>query len=234
MTTQKPTKQEIHAYLRERILVLDLAPGARLREERLAAHFGVSRSPIRQVLDRLEFEGLVDQVPGAGARVSHLDPKELRDVWTLRLRLAAVVTDFIRLPASPEILDEVEAMRTDLRGIRSTRDLHALGGLYNRYHEAMLTMISNKALARTIDLLYVQSARVWMQFLPEMDLDREINAMDEELRDTLDALHGSSASQLGAVREDHLERLLQRFNNQMTSFPMIPPASPSRTTQGAT
>lgn len=224
MTTQKPTKQEIHAYLRERILVLDLPPGARLREERLADHFGVSRSPIRQVLDRLEFEGLVDQVPGAGARVSHLDPKEIRDVWTVRLRLASIVSDFIRLPAAPEILDEVTTMRADLKGIRSSRDLHALGSLYTRYHEAMLTMIDNKALARTMDLLYVQSARVWMQFLPEMDFDREIDAMDEELRETIEALHGQSAAHLASVREDHLNRLLERFNNQMTSFPMIPPA----------
>lgn len=224
MSDQKPTKHEIHAYLREQIILLDLPAGSRLREERLAEHFGVSRSPIRQVLDHLEFEGLVDQSPGAGARVSHLDAKELRDVWTLRVRLAAIVQDFLRLPAEREVVQEVADMRSELAKIRETRDLRALGALYNRYHEAMLTVITNKPLARTIDLLYVQTARVWMQFLPEMDLDHEIDEMDEELRETIAALNDSSASELGKLRKNHLDRLLQRFNNQLTGFPLIPPA----------
>lgn len=224
MSDQKPTKHEIHAYLREQIILLDLPAGSRLREERLAEHFGVSRSPIRQVLDHLEFEGLVDQSPGAGARVSHLDAKELRDVWTLRVRLAAIVQDFLRLPAEREVVQEVADMRSELAKIRETRDLRALGALYNRYHEAMLTVITNKPLARTIDLLYVQTARVWMQFLPEMDLDNEIDEMDEELRETIAALNDSSASELGKLRKNHLDRLLQRFNNQLTGFPLIPPA----------
>ncbi len=218
----KPGIDDIHAYLRERIVLLDLPPGARLREERLADHFGVSRTPIRQVLHRLEFEGLVEQVPGAGARVSSLDPKALRDVWAVRLKLAELVGDFVRLPASDEILERVQQIRTGLDEIKESREIRALGELYNRYHEAMLAVVNNAALVRIHDLLYVQTARVWMQFLPEMDLALEIDVMIEEVGQTLEALKGSSGKRLVEIRSEHMRRLLRRFNEHVTSIPAIP------------
>jgi DNA-binding GntR family transcriptional regulator len=231
--TTRPTKEEIHADLREQILLLDLPAGARLREEKLAEHFGVSRGPIREVLGRLEFEGLVEQVPGAGARVSHLDTKALRDVWAVRLRLAELVGDFVRLPASATVIEKVEHLRTGLEQVSQSRDMRALGALYNRYHESMLAVVDNAALARIQDLLYVQTARVWMQFLPEMDLDKEIAVMEEEVVQTLEALRGDSGEVLAGIRVDHMNRLLSRFNLRMTTFPRFP-ARADATDRGGT
>lgn len=218
----RATKQEIHDYLREQILLLDLPPGARLREERLAEHFGVSRTPVRQVLDRLEFEGLVEITTGAGARVSHLDPKALRDIWAIRLRVAELVGDFVRLPAPAETIEKLKAMRAQLDEIRETREIRALGAQYNRFHEAMLSLVANQALVRIHDLLYVQTARVWMQFLPEMDLDREIDVMAEELDQVIEAVSESSGAALAGVRSDHMSRLLKRFNEHVTNVPGVP------------
>ncbi|HEX6222736.1 MAG TPA: GntR family transcriptional regulator [Acidimicrobiia bacterium] len=218
----KPSRHEIHSYLREQILLLDLAPGERLREEHLADHFGVSRTPIRQVLDRLEFEGLVEQGEGRGARVSALDPKELRDVWAMRLRLAEIVVDFLRMPKDDQIIDRLESIRTQLGEVKETRDIRALGALYNRYHETMLTLIGNHAMVQIHDLLYVQTARVWMQFLPEMDIAREIDVMAEEVGETMAAIAEGSIQRVAQVRLEHMRRLLNRFNQQMTAFPAVP------------
>lgn len=220
--SDKPTKDEIHAELRERILLLDLPAGARLREERLAAHFGVSRTPIRQVLDRLEFEGLVTQGDRGGARVSQLDSKSLRDIWAVRLRLADIVGDFARLPADPSLIDRLRQLRADLDEVGRRRDLGELGRLYNRFHELMLQTYDNAALVQIQDLLYVQTARVWMQFLPEMDLGREIDVMAEEVDQTIEALAGESGAELARIRAEHMRRLLRRFNEQVTAVPAVP------------
>ena len=218
----KPSRHEIHSYLREQILLLDLAPGSRLREERLAEHFGVSRTPIRQVLDRLEFEGLVEQGDGIGARVSALDPRELRDIWAMRLRIAEIAGDFLRLPKDQELLDRLGEIRDQLVAVKQSRDTRTLGALYNRYHESMLTLVGNQAFVRIHDLLYVQTARVWMQFLPEMDLDREVDVMAEEVGETMAAIAEGSIQQVAEVRLEHMRRLLNRFNQQMTAFPAVP------------
>ncbi len=216
----KPTKAQIHRELRERIILLDLPPGARMREEHLAAEFGLSRTPIRQVLFQLEFEGLIDTVEGVGARVSTIDFKSLRDVWSVRLRLGALVSDFMRLPASEAAIASVRAIRSDLIRVRESRSVRDLGAAYNRYHEAMLSIVENQALTRIQDLLYVQTARMWMQFLPEMDLDTEIDIMAEEVEQTLEALEGDSGKRLAEIRTDHMRRLLARFNDHVTRMPL--------------
>lgn len=215
----KPTKNQIHHELRERITLLDLPPGARLREEHLAAEFGVSRTPIRQVLFQLEFEGLVESIEGAGARVSSIDFKRLRDVWAVRLKIGELVSDFVRLPASEAAVAAVRAIRVDLAQVRETRSVRDLGAAYNRYHEAMLSIVDNQALTRIHDLLYVQTARMWMQFLPEMDLDVEIDIMAEEVEQTLEALEGDSAQRLAQIRTNHMRMLLGRFNDHVTRMP---------------
>lgn len=220
--SRKPSRQEIHAALREQIILLDLPPGTRLREEQLAEQFGVSRTPIRQVLDRLEFEGLVEQGDGRGARVSTLDAKELRDIWAMRLRMAEMVGDFIRLPSGPGTIDELSEIRGRLVELKASRDTRELGALYNRYHEAMLTLVTNAALVRIYNLLYVQTARVWMQFLPEMDLDQEIEIMAEEVGETMAAVAEGSATEVAEVRADHMRRLLNRFNQYATAVPVVP------------
>lgn len=218
---QKPSRHEIHAELRERIVLLDLPPGTRLREQQLAKQFGVSRTPIRQVLDRLEFEGLIEQGDGRGARVSSIDAKELRDVWAMRLRIAEMAGDFIRQPSDDETLNQLASIRAQLADVKETRDFRTLGALYNRYHETMLTLIGNAVLARMHDLLYVQAARVWMQFLPEMDIDREIEVMAEEVDESMAALAEGSLKELASLRVEHMRRLLKRFNEHVTTFPVV-------------
>jgi len=217
----KPSRHEIHAELREQIILLDLAPGTRLREEQLAEQFGVSRTPIRQVLDRLEFEGLVDQGEGRGARVSTLDPKQLRDIWAMRLRIAEMVSEFMRLPSGSETIERLAGIRNQLAELKETRDIRELGALYNRYHETMLALVANAALARIHDLLYVQTARVWMQFLPEMDIDKEIDVMAEEVGETMASLAEGAIGEVASVRADHMRRLLNRFNQHVTTFPVV-------------
>lgn len=211
----RPTTEGIYRILRERICLLDLEPGTRLTEEALAAEFGVSRTPIRQVLDRLEHERLVDQRPGAGTTVAIVDTKEIRDVWAVRLKIAELVGDFVRLPARPEVIERLRTIRGDLEAVRASRDLRELGALYNRYHDAVLDVISNESLKRIHDQLYHQTARVWLQFLPEMDLDTEIDLMAEEVDRTIEAMQGRSGSHLAAIRAEHMRMLLDRFNQHV-------------------
>jgi len=212
----KPSNEDIHSTLREEILLLDLKPGTQLREEHLAKRFGVSRTPIRQVLARLEFERMVEQVPGTGARVSSIDTKTLRDVWAVRLKMALLVGEFVRPPAPPDVIETVNGIRRDLEQIRQSRDIRSLGALYNRFHEAMLQVIDNETLARIHDLLYIQTARVWMQFVPEMNMDVEISMITEEIDQTLEALSGDSGAWFAEIRAKHLQMVLDRFNQHVT------------------
>jgi type IV pilus biogenesis protein CpaD/CtpE len=80
----------------------------------------------------------------------------------------------------------------------------------------MLAVISNETLRRIHDQLYHQTARVWMQFLAEMDIDTEIDIMAEELEQSIDALTSDSGTRLAEVRAAHMRGLLDRFNLHVT------------------
>jgi DNA-binding GntR family transcriptional regulator len=209
------TTSEIYRVLRERICLLELEPGSRLTEQALAAEFGVSRTPIRQVLDRLEHDRLVVQRLGSGTSVATIDTKEIRDVWAVRLKIAELIGDFVRLPAPAEVLDELAAIRSELVDVRRSGDVKVLGRLYNRYHEAVLEVISNETLRRIHDQLYHQTSRVWLQFLPEMDIGAEIDVTAEEVDQTLEAMRGRSGAELARVRAMHMRLLLTRFNDHV-------------------
>jgi DNA-binding GntR family transcriptional regulator len=214
-SSHKPTPAEIYHDLRERICLLDLAPGTRLTEDALAREFGVSRTPIRQVLNRLDHERLVRQRAGEGATVATVDIKELRDVWAVRLKIVEMIDEFIRVPAPPAVLDELAGIQAELEDIRTSRDLRALGALYNRYHEAVMAVFSNETLRWIHDLLYHQTTRVWLQFLPEMDLDHELDVMRDEIEQTIDAMQRPTGHALAEVRTTHMRLLLDRFNDHL-------------------
>nr|WP_274388306.1 GntR family transcriptional regulator [Salsipaludibacter albus] len=206
------TVRDIYDTMRERICLLDLEPGARLREEPLAEEFGVSRTPVRAALARLEHERLVHSSPGSGATVAIIDAKEIRDVWAVRMKIADLVADFVRLPAPPDTLAELDDIATATEAVRTSRDTRQLGVLYNRYHDAVLSVYTSRTLRRIHDQLFHLTARVWLQFLPELDLDDEIDIMLEEVQATREAMQGNSGQRLAEVRTTHMKLLLERFN----------------------
>src|SRR5687768_11444608 len=73
--------------IREAIMDGRLEPGARLKEERLAQDLGISRTPVREALQRLNTEGLVQARPNRGTFVRAYEPAELDELYELRALL---------------------------------------------------------------------------------------------------------------------------------------------------
>ncbi|MDY7100103.1 MAG: GntR family transcriptional regulator [Actinomycetota bacterium] len=208
--------------LRARIVNLELAPGARLREEALAAEFGVSRTPIRRVLDWLSHEGLVTITHGAGATVAPIDYRELREVWALRLKVVELIGDFVRLPASPEIGERLRSVLAALDEV-DIAEPRSLGPIYDSYHAVMLDIMDNGPLRRIYDQLYAQTARMFVQLLPNLDLAAEVAAVRDEVERSLAACTAGSPKALAEVRAEHMHGVLQRLN---ASFLAPMPAAP--------
>ena len=87
MDAYLPLRDVVFNTLREAILKGELKPGERLMELQLAAKLGVSRTPIREAIRKLELEGLVLMIPRKGAEVAKISEKSLRDVLEVRRSL---------------------------------------------------------------------------------------------------------------------------------------------------
>lgn len=98
----KPLREVIFNTLREAIIAGELKPGERLMEVKLAEKMGVSRTPVREAIRKLELEGLVDMLPRKGAHVAELSAKDIMDVLEVRASLDGLATGL----AAERIKDE--------------------------------------------------------------------------------------------------------------------------------
>lgn len=203
----------MYAALRRRIALLVHPPGALLSENKLAAEFGVSRTPIRKVLHALEFDGLVEIAPGVGTIVTPLDMRYLKQVYALRLKLIDLIGE---LPlaalsdADAALLEEQRQRATALQDVEP--DPQALAEVYLDFHATVLRVIANRPLREISDRYFVQTSRMWLQLLPEMDWRAEVDTLLEELNGVTQALRDRDAARVAEVRRAHFRRVLQRMN----------------------
>jgi DNA-binding GntR family transcriptional regulator len=209
--------EAIYAEIREKICLLEYPPGMALREETLAEEYGVSRTPIRTVLKRLESEELVTHTPGAGVIVTIIDLKLLRDVYKLRLKIAEFVGEMMTTRIDDSVVPQLEQILAECQNCRHEFNPTQVGRLYHDFDEIMRGLIANQPLRRIQDRLFHQTARVWLDILPELDWEDEIDIMREEIADVIDALRESDMQRVATIRRDHLLRLLQRISNYLGS-----------------
>ena len=207
----------LYEAIRDKICLLDYAPGMALREEALATEFGVSRTPIRRVLQRLEHEGLVTHNQGSGVIVTTIDLKQLKDVYELRLKLAEFVGEMMMPRLPDESLSKLDSVKSECLAIRDNFDVRAIAILYHRFNEIMLSMIANRPLRRISEQLFYQTARVWLDILPELDWHQEVDKVHEEISDVLKHLRDGNMTEAASVRRNHMAMLLQRINSYLGS-----------------
>ena len=105
----RPIRQEVHERLRDAILNVKLLPGSAVSENEIAAHLQVSRTPVREAMQRLSLEGMIQVVPQVGTFVARMNLERIREA--LFVREAVECTAMMRLPATlPQ--DELDALKT--------------------------------------------------------------------------------------------------------------------------
>ncbi|MEK9673404.1 MAG: GntR family transcriptional regulator [Rhodospirillaceae bacterium] len=142
------SQEQCYRHLKERILRLDLAPGARIGALEVAAQLGLSRTPVREALSRLEQEALVDHDPAGGYVVRRMSVREIDDLYRVReyLETEAVLEamanltdrDFGLLAA---YLDDAAAATDDVsQFLISSR----------KFYEAIIAATGNEVLQRVL------------------------------------------------------------------------------------
>jgi len=106
---------KLAATLQARVLSGELPSGARLRQEALAEEFGVSRTPVREALRKLQAHGLVELEPNRGALVRALSAREIRDAYEVRAELEGLAAELAGGRISHEQLDALHGAQRDFR-----------------------------------------------------------------------------------------------------------------------
>lgn len=212
----------IYTELRERIGLLVYPPGTALSENVLADEFGVSRTPIRRVLHRLEFDGLVTVTHGVGTIVTPIDMMYLKQVYALRRKLIDVIAELSHAHVADEDLNILDELVAQARQLRAKREPRRLGILYLRFHEAFGRAIGNQPLREVTDRLFYQTHRAWLQLLPEMDWGQEVDAVVDEISRVRAALCDRDMQRVSDVRREHFVLALRRLNSHLSGEEVAP------------
>lgn len=205
----------VYRGVRDRICLLSYPPGSMLSENALAEEFGVSRTPVRQALQRLEFEGLVVSRHGVGTMVTTVDLQYLREVYALRLKLVDVIGEMSPSRITTDDLELLATLAARARELRGRRDPEALARVYHSFNDELSRAIGNQPLREIADRLFYQTTRVWLQLLPEMTWEDEVDTIVDEIESVLQALRGADMEGVAAVRRTHMVMFLGRINRYL-------------------
>ena len=204
--------ERIYRAIRDRICLIEYEPGARLAEEELAREFGVSRTPLRRVLSRLEGEGLLESRHGVGTFVIDVDLETLIPVYRLRMELAELIGKLDPIPRTPDDLARVGAIldRCD-QLIGNPPDPKAYARLNMDFFQELSAMTGNQPLRELSERLYFLTNRVWLKSVPYLNLSDEITVFRREVADILAAMELGDLESVGYIRRSHIAIWVRRM-----------------------
>ena len=114
-TKKKSTADIVYETLKDAIITMDLAPGERLIEQNISKKLQVSRTPLREAIKLLEFEGFLNRNVSGGVTVSNLSIKELKDIYEMERLLEKVAVEDIANNWEKEDLDNLEKIVSQIK-----------------------------------------------------------------------------------------------------------------------
>lgn len=196
----------VYDRLRVKAIGHDFLPGERLNEVELAREFGVSRTPLREALNRLTTEGFLRSVPGKGFFFRELDPKEIFDLYELR---AAIEVAAVRLAVQRSTAEQLNALAKMLEEDGTLEECTAqeLIAADEAFHTRLVELAGNSEMAKVVANI---NARI--QFVRWINVDKPTKrATHKDHRAIIQALRQRDAETCASLLQKHISRRLDEI-----------------------
>jgi DNA-binding GntR family transcriptional regulator len=204
-------KNNIYNELKKRIVLLDYEPGQVLREKELIEEFGVSRTPVREALIRLEVEGLVRIFPNLGTIVSEVSFQQLKDIIEIRQYLVRLTGQLAAARCTREDLDGMRSLAEEMKNQRG--NIKEMMRLDSSLHDLINQATKNDMLVKILGMLRDQAVRIWT-FSPSDD--QYFDKVAEEFDVLIQALERRDEEESARLLEKHTRRFIEHVREQLT------------------
>lgn len=205
----KPLGEVVFEYLRNAILAGELKPGERLMEVTLAEQLGVSRTPVREAIRKLEKESFVIMIPRKGAYVADLTKKDIMEVLEIRKELegfaAALAAERMALSEKEALGKVVERFNESLISM----DKKSMIECDNEFHSLIFEATKNQRLINIIYDLHDQFQRFRLIYFNEFNNYKEIQASHNRI---FDAIIKKDVKGARSEAESHVESIRSLVN----------------------
>jgi DNA-binding GntR family transcriptional regulator len=200
------TATRAYEALRRAIIEQAIAPGTRLPEDELAVQFGVSRTPVRAVLARLQSEGLVHAGPRRTATVAEPSLAEGRKVFEVRRALEREAVRLVSRRWTPACACRLEEIVQQEEQARQSRDGAASIRLAGDFHLALVELADNFLLHRYL----AETVSRCSVILAVHSRPHSEDCAISEHRDIIDKLNAGSADGAADAMDAHIDAIVQR------------------------
>ena len=194
-----PLRDVVFKTLRQAILKGELEPGERLMEIQLAERLGVSRTPIREAIRKLELEGLVLMIPRRGAEVAKISEKNLRDVLEVRRSLEELAIDLACQRIQEEELETLREAQKEFAAAIAAGDAMEIAQTDEKFHEIIYSSTGNQKLMQILSNLREQMYRYRLEYIKDANKRQILLVEHEQILKALSLRHVQEAKL--AVRE---------------------------------
>ena len=202
MSEYLPLRDVVFNTLRHAILKGELESGERLMEIALAQKLGVSRTPIREAIRKLELEGLVVMVPRKGAEVADITEKDLRDVLEVRTALEELSIELAMKNMNDDDCKQLTEANKLFAKDSEGDDLIKIAEADVAFHELIYMATGNKRLIQMINNLREQMYRYRLEYIK--DKSTHARLVDEHNR-IIDAMVKNDVAAAKAAIKLHVE-----------------------------
>lgn len=208
-----PLRDVVFNTLRQAILRGELKPGERLMEIQLANKLGVSRTPIREAIRKLELEGLVLMIPRKGAEVAEITEKSLRDVLEVRSALEELAVQIACENITEQEITELQEAAKEFKEILKTDDVTKIAGADVNFHDVIYLATDNQKLIQLLNNLREQMYRYRVEYLKRSEVYPQLVKEHQEIIDAISQHQKKEASQIVRQHVDNqVEAVINRIN----------------------
>ncbi|MCC5912038.1 MAG: GntR family transcriptional regulator [Clostridiaceae bacterium] len=177
----KPLREIVFEYLREAILEGKLEPGRRLMEIQLAEELGVSRTPVREAIRKLELEGLVIMVARKGAYVADVSVKDIIEVLEIRGAIEGLAASLAAERMTDEEVKELQTLAAEFKDSHVANNIERMIEKDIAFHEKIFVAARNEKLYQISQGLREQVYRFRVRYISEYNKSQELVEEHEKI-----------------------------------------------------
>ena len=199
----QPLRETVCEVLRDAIRRGVLEPGERLMEVQLAEDLGISRTPVREAIRKLEQEGYVIMLPRRGTYVSSVSVHDVKEIFEIRTALESLATVLATVRIEPEELEKLRALLAEIEGHIERKDIEKIVATDIEFHGLLYQVSRNDRLVTIISNLKEQLARFRTL---SMSYPGRLQETLEEHRAMVEAIAAGDADAAREAAERHMEQ----------------------------
>ncbi|WDV46005.1 GntR family transcriptional regulator [Clostridiaceae bacterium M8S5] len=216
LNNYKPLREIVFNHLREAIIKGVLKPGERLMEIQLAEKLGVSRTPVREAIRKLELEGLVIMVARKGAYVADVSLNDIINIFEIRGALEELAAQLATERISDQELMLLQAKHAEFEACfyKDDNDLKLQKDI--EFHDIIYKATRNNRLISMLDGLREQIGRYRKTYMNSFDLAHKAGVEHEKLLSAIVNKDGNVAKECARAHIESLkENILQQSKNKL-------------------